>query len=125
MRPINVVFAHHDPGAAECLRASLSKQFRNLAVAKSGEEIRNAVARFRAPFAVVDLELINLEELSRLCSEFPSTSFVCIHHLADDRMWSDALAAGAVDCCYASDIRGILLASDRYVVLARSTAAAA
>jgi len=125
MRPMNVVLAHHDAVSAEQLAASLAKEFRNLALAQSSSEAKSAVARFRAPFAVVDLELINLEELSRLCSEFPSTAFVCIHHLADDRMWSDALAAGAVDCCYASDIRGILLASDRYVVLARSTAAAA
>jgi hypothetical protein len=40
-------------------------------------------------------------------------------------MWSEALAAGAVDCCYAADVPGILLASERYVVLSRSRSAAA
>jgi len=125
MRPINVVLAHHDAVAADRLAASLGKQFRNLAVAKSAGEIAPAVARLRAPFAVVDLELVGFSELKALCSKFPSTAFVCIHRLADDRMWSDALAMGAVDCCHASNLQGILLASERYVVLTRSRSAAA
>lgn len=125
MRPINVVLAHHDAVLAERLAASLQKQFRNLLLAKSCEEVKSAVARFRSPFAVVDLELIKLAELKDLCREFPSTAFVCIHRLADDRMWSDALAAGAVDCCCSADVPGILLASERYVVLSRGRSAAA
>ena len=125
MRPINVVLAHHDAAAADRLTACLGKQFRNLAVAKSAGEIAPAVARLRAPFAVVDLELVDFAKLKSLCSEFPSTAFVCIHRLADDRMWSEALAAGAVDCCHSSDLEGILLASERYVVLTRSRSVAA
>jgi hypothetical protein len=125
MRPINVVLAHHDTDAAGWLAASLCKQFRNLTVAKSAGEIASAVARYRAPFAVVDLELVDLANLKSLCAEFPATAFVCIHRLADDRMWAEALAMGAVDCCHSSDLRGILLASDRYVVLSRSRTAAA
>jgi hypothetical protein len=125
MRPINVVLAHHDADAADHLAASLGKQFRNLAVAKSTGEIAPAVARLRAPFAVVDLEMVGLPQLKTLCSEFPSTAFVCIHRLADDNMWSDVLAVGAVDCCEAGDLRGILLASERYVVIRRSRSAAA
>ncbi len=125
MRPINVVLAYHDALSAERLAASLRNQFRNLAVAKSPEEAASAVARLHAPFAVVDLELIGMAELKKLCARYPSTAFVCIHRLADDRMWSEALAAGAVDCCYSGDVRGILLASERYVVLSRTRAAAA
>jgi hypothetical protein len=40
-------------------------------------------------------------------------------------MWSEALAMGAVDCCHCEDLRGILMASERYVVLSRSRAVAA
>jgi len=125
MRPINVVLAHHDAVSAERLAASLGKEFRNLVIAKSTEEARSAVARFRAPFAVVDLELIGLAELKELCHDFPSTAFVCIHRLADDRMWTQALATGAVDCCHCNDLHGILMASERYVVLSRGRSAAA
>jgi DNA-binding NarL/FixJ family response regulator len=125
MRPINAVLAYHDPLSAERLAAVLRSQFRNLIVAKSPDEVSSAVARLRAPFAVVDLELVSLPELKQLCSRFPSTAFVCIHRLADDRLWTEALAMGAVDCCHSSDVHGILLASERYVVLGRSHSAAA
>src|SRR5579863_912905 len=108
MRPINVVLAHHDAVSAERLAASLGKQFRNLLLANSCEELQSAVGRFRAPFAVVDLELISLPELRELCSQYPSTAFVSIHRLADDKMWSETLAAGAVDCCCSADVSGIL-----------------
>jgi len=125
MRPINVVLAHHDAVSAERLAASLKKEFRNLVLAKSPEEARSAVARFRAPFAVVDLELIGMAELQELCKYFPGTAFVCIHRLADDRMWTQSLANGAVDCCDCNDLRGILMASERYVVISRGRSAAA
>ncbi len=125
MRPINAVLVHHDAAAAEGLAASLRNQFRNLVVAKSVEEARSALMRLHAQFVVADLELISLAELKQLCSTFPAAAFVCIHRLADDRMWSEALAMGAVDCCYSSDVRGILLASERYVVLSHKSSAAA
>ncbi len=125
MRPINAVLAHHDAISAGHLAASLGKEFRNLLLAESPAEVRSTVARFRAPFAVLDLELISLAEVRELCREFPSTAFVCIHRLADDRMWTEALAMGAVDCCHSTDVRGILMASERYVVLSRAHTAAA
>jgi len=125
MRPINAVLAHRDSAAAQQLAASLSKEFRNLLVAKSAYELRSSVAHYRAPFVVVDLELIALPELRELCREFPATAFVGIHRLADDRMWAEALATGAVDCCHCDDLRGILLAAERYVVLSRGKSVAA
>jgi len=125
MRPINVVLIHHDAVSAERLAASLRGQFRNLVVANSLEEASSVLARLQAPFVVVDLELIRMADLKKLCAKFPSTAFVCIHRLADDRMWTEALSMGAVDCCYSSDVHGILLASERYVVLSRKHTAAA
>jgi len=125
MRPINAVLAHKDAASAQRLATSLTKEFRNLLLAKSASELRSSLARYRAPFAVVDLELISFGELKELCNEFPATAFVCIHRLADDRMWSEALAMGAVDCCCSTDLRGILMAAERYVVLSRGKAAAA
>jgi len=123
MRPFNAVLAHRNPQSVEPLMASLRKQFRNLLLAGSLDEARSAVARFRASFAVLDLELIRLAEVKELCSEFPATAFVCVHRLADDLMWSQALAAGAMDCCLTSDLKSILDASERYVALSRQAAA--
>jgi len=125
MRPINVVLAYHDALSAERLAASFRNHFRSLAVAKSLEETCSEVERLHAPFAVVDLELVGMAGLKQLCAQFPSTAFVCVHRLPDDRIWSEALAIGAVDCCYSSDVRNILLASERYVVLTALQHAAA
>ena len=43
-----------------------------------------------------------------LCQEFRGSRIACcVHHcLADDRMWTDALAAGAVVCFCSSDLSG-------------------
>ena len=117
MRPINVVLAQQDSASTGILVRSIQKQFLNVATANSTEEIRNIIARLRAPLAIVDLELVNFPELGELCKEFPATAFVSTHRLADDAMWSQSLAMGAVDCCLTGDLHTILLASDRYVAI--------
>jgi hypothetical protein len=122
MGPINIVLAHRDPALADNLVRSVQQQFHSVATANSLDEIRGSIARVRSSLAIVDLELVNLSELGELCREFPATAFVCTHRLADDAMWSQSLAAGAVDCCLASDVPKILLASDHYVAIKESQA---
>jgi hypothetical protein len=124
-RPINAVLAHHDADSAERLAALLKSEFRTIAIARSPEETCATVARLRAAFAVVDLELVSLAEFKELCARFPATALVCIHRLADDCMWAHALAVGAVDCCQSNDARGILLASERHMGAEPSGRAAA
>jgi len=113
MRPINAVLVHHDPVVARGLADSLRPEFRKLAVAGSFYEAQAEIVRLHARFVIVDLELLSCAEVKRLCSEFPATAFACIHRLADEAMWQETLAVGAVDCCQANDIRGILRASER------------
>jgi len=125
MGPINIVLAHRDPALTENLVRSIQKRFRIVETANSPDEIRCTVARLRAQLAIVDLELINFSELEELCREFPATAFVCTHRLADDGMWSQSLAMGAVDCCLASDLQTIVQASDRYVAIKESVATSA
>ena len=120
MGPINIVLAHRDPALTENLVRSIQRQFCDVATANNLDEIRVTIARVRAPLAIVDLELIDLPQLGELCHEFPGTAFVCTHRLADDAMWSQSLAMGAVDCCVASDVPKILQASDRYIVIKQS-----
>jgi hypothetical protein len=120
MRPINVVIGHRDPALPENLGGSVQQRLHSIATANSLDEIRGAIARLRAPLAIVDLELVSFSELEELCREFPATAFVCTHRLADDAMWSQSLSVGAVDCCLASDLPKILQASERYVSIQRS-----
>jgi DNA-binding NarL/FixJ family response regulator len=125
MRAVNLVLAQRNERSHGLLADRLRPEFRNVATAEFPAEIRSAVARLRAPIALVDLELIGLSELKQLCSDFPATAFIAIHRLADDQMWADALAVGAADCCQSNDVHSILFAADRYAVANRSKAAAA
>ena len=125
MPPIHVVLARHDPAQSDSLVSSIQKQFLNLATVSSADEARNAIARTRAPLAVIDLEVVGLSQLGELCREFPATAFVCIHRLADDDMWSRSLAAGAVDCCFTSDLPQILHSSEHYIAFKTAHASSA
>jgi len=124
MRPINAVLAHHDPILARGLADSLRPEFRKVAIAGSLSEAQSEIGRLRANFVIVDLELLSYAEVKQLCSEFPATAFACIHRLADEAMWQETLAVGAVDCCQANDVRGILRACERHVQTAVATATA-
>ena len=122
MRPVNVVLAHHDPVLARALAESLRPEFRKLAIVNSYASAETEIARLRANYVIVDLELLSYPDLQRLCSEFPSTVFATVHRLADETMWLQSLAVGAIDCCQSNDVRGLLRASERYA--AAMTAAA-
>jgi len=122
MPPIHVVLTRQDPALTDKLAASIQKQFLDLSTVSNKEDTRNAISRTKAQLAIVDLEVVNFSELGQLCREFPGTAFVCIHRLADDGMWSQSLAAGAVDCCLSGDLPRILQASERYLAFKESQA---
>lgn len=122
MKPLNVVIAQ-DPRSAELLATSLHEHFKSINLAADSAELRHAIAKNRADVAIVDLELTNLLQVDELRREFPGLTVVCTHRLADEEMWSAALAAGAQDCCHPSDVRSIVHAANRTQVMARTTAA--
>src|SRR4051794_41148750 len=123
MKPLNVVVAQYDSSSAEALANSLQQHFRVVAIALNLDEVRSAIPKHRADVAVLDLETATLDEIAALRREFASLEIVCTHRLADDRLWTQALAAGANDCCHPSDVRSIVFAASRTVPMARSTAA--
>jgi len=114
MRPMNVVLAHHDPIVARAIAESLRPQFRKLAIVSSLPEAEAEIARLRADFVIVDLELFSYSDVQKLCSEFPGVVVASVHRLADESMWLQSLAVGAVDCCQSNDVRGLLRASERH-----------
>lgn len=111
MKPLSIVVAQNNAKAAESLARSLHNHFRLVNVARNVNELRHSIPRHRADVAIVDLELAALAEIQELRKEFGATTFVCTHRLADEKMWTDALAAGAADCCNASDVRSIVMAA--------------
>ena len=123
MKPVTVVVAVADPITNESLTASLRSHFRVVLPVAAFSESRANVLKHRADAVVVDLESTPVSEIVDLLREFPALSLICIHRLADDALWSAALAAGALDCCHPSDIRGIVLAVAREGRIAQGHAA--
>ena len=111
MKPLSVVVAQSNSKTAEMLAKSLYNHFRVVHLAGNLDELWRAIPKNRADVAIVDLELVSLCEVQQLKQEFPVTTIVCTHRLADETMWMDALAVGAADCCYSSDVRAIVMAA--------------
>lgn len=114
MTPLSVVVAQKDQASAATLAHSLHQHFKDVRVAESRDELLRLIPRNRAQVAVVDLELLDLATVTQLHELFTGTVIVCTHRLADEKLWADALAAGAADCCYDSDVRGIVMAAYRH-----------
>jgi DNA-binding NarL/FixJ family response regulator len=123
MKPLSVVIANGNSHNAEFLLRSLNNHFRVVSVARDLEDLRHAIPRHKAEVAIVDLELAKFEDVQQLAREFADTVIVCTHRLADDGMWTNALAAGAVDCCSSSDVRSIVLAASQTKPVAHTHAA--
>ena len=111
MKPLSVVILPNSSNHAESLAKSLHNHFRVVNLAGSIDELRHAIPRHAADVIIVDLEQAGMDDVLRLHKDFSSTNIVCMHRLADERMWTQALAAGAVDCCASSDVRAIVLAA--------------
>ena len=99
MEALNVVLYQHDAGTAQALAANLSRHFPSVYLTRSREEIRPAIARYRAEVLVLDVEAFRSGEVERLHKEFPGLCIVCTHRLADDELWAEALNQGAADLC--------------------------
>lgn len=123
MKPLTLVIAQYDPHNAEALATNLQTHFKRVSLARDLAEVRRAIVQNQADVVVIDLEMAPLSEIDRLHREFSNLDVVCTHRLADERLWTDALNVGAVDCCHPSDVRGIVLAASRTSIMARTTAA--
>lgn len=123
MKPLSVVVYQCNRECAEWLAKSLYNHFRLVNVARDLEELRLAIPRHSADVAIVDLERTGLEVVRQLHDDFAATSIVCTHRLADERLWAQALGAGAVDCCAGSDVRAIVLAATHTLVVPHAHAA--
>ena len=123
MEPLKVVLLQGDSRIAQSLVSALSHSFRAVDQVHSLGELRESIAGHHAGIAIVDVETIPLAEVEQLSHEFPSSCIVCTHRLADEDMWTAALAAGAADVCPASDTHGILRSALRNTILRQSAAA--
>lgn len=123
MKPLSVIVAQRDAKTADFLARSLYNHFRVVTTAGNLDDLVHSIPKHRADVAIVDLELAGLEQVQQLRNQFSGTTIVCTHRLADEKMWAEALAAGASDCCHTSDVRAIVLAAANVRPLVHSHAA--
>lgn len=123
MLPLTAVVVQSDPESAAALATSLLRHFHTVRIVGSLEEVRAAIPRHRAEFVIVDLELIGMAGIQELRRDFASLSIVCTHRMPDEQLSTSAQAAGALDCCHCSDVRGIVLAAMRKPQASRPGAA--
>jgi DNA-binding NtrC family response regulator len=111
MTSSTVVIAQNDPGIAQKLANDLHAHFARVAVAKNAVELRTFLLRHATRVAVLDLEVVDLEDVRQLAGTFCNLTIICTHRSPDERMWMSALNGGAVEFCHPQDIRSILRAS--------------
>jgi len=103
----SVIVAQGDVASAAKLASALH-QLCTVYVARTPEEVRSAVPKHRANVVIADLEVVGLPEIEQLHKDFGHLSIVATHRVADEELWAQSLQAGAVDCCYPTDLRTIL-----------------
>ncbi len=123
LRP-NVIVAQNDPESAGRLASALNRLGRTVYVARTPEEVRNAIPRHRADVVIADLEVVGIGEIEQLHKQFDHLSIVTTHRVADEELWAQSLQAGAVDCCYPTDLRTILGSALGESAIARRSRAA-
>src|SRR5271155_1251240 len=104
----NVVVIESDAGVAKTLSGRLSSHFRSIHLARSGEGLRERVARNRPEAVILDMEYSHLSDVRDLRNDFPSLPIVCTHRIPDEELWIAALEAGASDVCPADDVQNVL-----------------
>lgn len=124
MQPLNVVILQKDAEVAQSLHNSLQSHFNFIYLARTLEEAKAAIPRYRAQVVIVDLELAPRSEVQWLRHEFPGICLLCTHRLADEEMWTETVGAGANDLCFSADCQGIVTAALRSSQVATRSVAA-
>jgi DNA-binding response OmpR family regulator len=119
----SVIVVESDVKVAQSLAGGLSSHFHSVHLARSGDELRERVARSRPEAVILDMEYSRLTDVSNLHREFPMLPIVCTHRVPDDELWIAALEAGASDVCPADDVQNVLTSVLRSVAIAQAAAA--
>lgn len=108
-----VILLQTDSPVSSALLSKLNDAFGAVLRVSSVIEARHAIAHHQSSYAVIDNEIAPFNDISDLTRDFPATAVVCIHRLADESMWAEALNAGALDIFSPYDANGIVTALSR------------
>jgi hypothetical protein len=96
-----VVILQHNAARAENLVSKMRPVSEAVFIVQSLSELQTLALEFPIQFGVVDLALVSFPEIVGLRRQ--GMEIVCTHHTPDDVMWTEALGAGALDCCFDDD----------------------
>lgn len=119
----NVVVIESDAGVAKALSGGLSSHFHSVQLTRSGEELRERVAKNRPEAVILDMEYSRLSDVRNLRNDFPSLPIVCTHRIPDEELWIAALEAGASDVCRTDDVPNVISTVLRSVAVAKAAVA--
>jgi len=109
MQSTTVVVSQADEITAQRLAERLRAHFHRV-VLSGVEELPQNLRNHRASLAVLDMDLVTLEQIQELSRVFEDIAFVCTHRAPDAELYLACVEAGAADCCHSSDIVSIVRA---------------
>jgi DNA-binding NarL/FixJ family response regulator len=102
---------------------SLSSQFHSVHLTRSGDELRERVAKNRPEVVILDMEQSRLSDIRNLRHDFPSLPILCTHRVPDEELWIAALEAGASDVCSTDEVQVALASVLRSAAVAKAAIA--
>jgi hypothetical protein len=102
----NIVILQTNPARAKNLMASVKSVSETVFAVQSLSELRQLASKASIRVGVLDLDVVTFPEIARLRRQL-GIEIVCTHHAPDDVMWTEALGAGAFDCCFDEDAPSI------------------
>ena len=102
----NIVILQNDPARARNLQASVGPLSAGVFTVSSVAELCNVASKSRIRVGILDLDVVTFQEVSALRKQL-GIEIVCTHRAPDDAMWTEALSAGAFDCCCDEDAPSI------------------
>jgi len=97
-----IVILQNDLGRAENLVAKVRSVSEAVFIVRSLLELQTLASQIPIQVGVLDLGLVTFQEIVRLRHQL-GMEIVCTHRTPDDVMWTDAMDAGALDCCFDDD----------------------
>ncbi|MGA8490033.1 MAG: hypothetical protein WB711_06395 [Terriglobales bacterium] len=107
-----IVILQNDPARAEGLVSKVKSVSEAVFIVQSLLELQTLVSQFPIQIGVLDLGLVSLQEIIGLRTRL-GMEIICTHHTPDETMWTAALDAGALDCCFDDDAPAICRAIQR------------
>ena len=100
--PNTVLILQNDPARAEKLASQVRSISEAVFIVHSLSELQTVASQFPIQVGVLDLGLVSFQDVVRLRRQL-GMQIVCTHHTPDEVMWTEAMDAGALDCCFDDD----------------------